>query len=153
VPSQELLPLHEHYRAEINTDLDVPGATYRRLSDADRARVFRHAVELVGDWGVEVGGEIVATGGFLLHYNPPFADLFMEVAEPHRGRGYGSFLVQELKRTCREMGRVPAARCNADNAASRATLQKAGMMPCARMLTGTLRSRGGGRLSPASSER
>jgi hypothetical protein len=36
------------------------------------------------------------------------------------------------------VGRVPAARCNAANAASRATLQKAGMMPCARVLTGVL---------------
>jgi GNAT superfamily N-acetyltransferase len=62
----------------------------------------------------------------------------MEVDEPFRRRGYGSFLVQELKRACYEMGRVPTARCNASNVASRSTLQKAGLLPCARMLSGHL---------------
>ena len=62
----------------------------------------------------------------------------MEVAEPFRRRGYGGYLVQELKRVCYEGGRVPAARCNASNTASRATLQKAGLMPCARMLSGVI---------------
>ena len=55
----------------------------------------------------------------------------MEVDERFWRRGYGSFLVQELKRTCYEMGRIPAARCNVTNTASRATLQKAGFLPCA----------------------
>ena len=59
-------------------------------------------------------GAIVATGGIATHYNPPYGDLFMEVDEPHRRRGYGSYLIQELKRACYEMGRVPAARCNVD---------------------------------------
>ena len=62
----------------------------------------------------------------------------MEVDEPHRRRGYGSYLIQELKRVAYEMGKVPAARCNVANAASRATLQKAGLLPCARLLTGVL---------------
>jgi len=62
----------------------------------------------------------------------------MAVAEPYRRRGYGSYLVQELKRTCYEMGRIPAARCNAANAASRATLQRAGLLPRARVLTGVI---------------
>ena len=59
--------------------------------------------------------------------------------EPRRRRGYGSYLIQELKRMAYEMGKVPAARCNASNEASRASLQKAGMLPCARMLAGPLR--------------
>ena len=63
----------------------------------------------------------------------------MEMAEPLRRRGYGSYLIQELKRVAYEMGKVPAARCNVTNAASRATLQKAGMLPCARVLTGVLK--------------
>jgi hypothetical protein len=44
--------------------------------------------------------------------------------------------VQELKRICYEMGKIPAARCNVANAASRRTLQKAGMLPCGRILLG-----------------
>ena len=62
----------------------------------------------------------------------------MEVNEPFRRRGYGSFLIQELKRTCYEIGLVPAARCNVSNPASRATLRKAGLLPCARLLSGVL---------------
>ena len=30
----------------------------------------------------------------------PYGDLFMEVDEPHRRRGYGGYLIQELKRAC-----------------------------------------------------
>jgi GNAT superfamily N-acetyltransferase len=71
----------------------------------------------------------------------PYGDIYMSVAESQRRRGYGSFFVQELKRTCYEMGRVPAARCNATNPASRATLQKAGLLPCARVLVGTFSGR------------
>jgi hypothetical protein len=62
----------------------------------------------------------------------------MEVAEPFRRRGYGSYLVQELKRACYEMGRVPAARCGASSGASRATPPKAGLLPGPRVLTGVL---------------
>ena len=82
---------------------------------------------------IEVAGEAVATGGALHHYNPPYADLFMEVSEAHRRHGHGSYLVQELKRICYESGNKPAARCDASNLASRATLQKAGFLPCGRL--------------------
>ena len=34
------------------------------------------------------------------------------------------------------IGNIPAARCNADNAASRRTLERAGMLPCGRILRG-----------------
>jgi GNAT superfamily N-acetyltransferase len=117
----------------------APDATVRLLSQADRARAFEHVHEPVGEWGLEVGGELVATGGFTLYYNPPYADLYMEVAAAHRGRGLGSYLVQELKRVCHESSRVPAARCHESNVASRRTLERAGMFPCARIVEGQLR--------------
>jgi GNAT superfamily N-acetyltransferase len=92
-----------------------------------------------GDWMLlEVGGEVAATGGILYHYNPPYGDIWMEVAESFRLRGYGTYVVQELKRLCREAGRIPCARCNTENIASRRTLQKAGFIPCAHMLSGKL---------------
>lgn len=87
---------------------------------------------------IDLDGEIVATGGVLQHYNPPFADLHMEVAEPFRRRGVGSYLVQELKRECRAIGRIPAARCSPGNLASRTCLERAGLLPCARMLRGLI---------------
>ena len=120
------------------TGIAVPGALVRRLTGAERTQAFPHTTVPVGDWGVEAGGDIVATGGFFLHYNPPFADLYMEVAPQARRRGFGSYLIQELKRECYAAGRLPAARCNAANVASRRTLQRAGLLPCGRIVRGRI---------------
>jgi GNAT superfamily N-acetyltransferase len=116
------------------TRYSVSGAQFRARHVADQ--VFEHQTEPVGDYVVELCGEIVATGGFLLHYNIPFADLYMEVREDCRCRGIGSFLLQELKQECYLAGRVPAARCNVRNAPSRAALIKSGLRVCGFMLTG-----------------
>ena len=116
----------------------TPGATLRRLSGADRERAFPHTREPVGEWGLECGGELVATGGLAFHYNPPHGDIYLEVAAAHQRRGFGSYLVQELKRLCYEMACVPAARCDQGNVGSRLTLQRAGMLPCARIVRGRL---------------
>jgi GNAT superfamily N-acetyltransferase len=128
------------FQDAFTTELAVPEATFRRITDSDAGRIFVHTSEPGGEWMIEAEGQVAATGGILFHYNVPYGDLFMEVAGPFRRRGYGSYLVQELKRTCYEMGRIPAARCNATNLASRATLQKAGLLPCARLLTGLLKA-------------
>ena len=118
------------------TDLVCPTGLFRHSTPADEALIFPHFHEPVGDWIVEANGAAVATGGFLCHYNPPYGDIFMEVAEPARQQGFGSYLVQEVKRVCYEAGKRPAARCNPTNIASRRTLQKAGFLPCARLLVG-----------------
>ena len=93
----------------------------------------------MGDWGIERGGEIVATGGVFTHYNPPYGDVYMEVNGQQRGQGVGSYLVQELKRVAYESGLLPAARCSPENAASRATLERAGLQVCGQTLSGTIR--------------
>jgi GNAT superfamily N-acetyltransferase len=97
--------------------------------------------ESEGGWMLlESGGEVAATGGILYHYNPPYGEIWMEVAEPFRMRGYGTWLVQELKRICYEGGNVPCALCDTANVASRRTLQKAGFVPCAHLLKGKLQT-------------
>ncbi len=98
--------------------------------------LFEHISEPVGGYVLEFEGRIVASGGFLLHYNHSFADLYMEVDGAFRKRGFGSFLIQEVKRECYLAGRVPAARCNIQNAASRATLERGGLKVCGFMLEG-----------------
>lgn len=118
------------------TDLQFPGGVVRARQDGDA--IFEHHTEPIGDYVLEQGGEVVATGGFLLHYNKPFADLYMEVREDRRRRGAGSFLLQEVKKACYEAGRVPAARTSINNLASRATLTRAGLRQCAFMLCGAL---------------
>lgn len=121
------------------TCLPAPeGAVFRRLTDSLPAPVFAEGTETDAEWGIESAGIIVGTGGFLCHYNPPYGDVYMAVAESHRRQGIGSYLVQEIKRVCYEAGRRPAARCNVNNGASRRTLQRAGLLPCARFLRGTI---------------
>jgi GNAT superfamily N-acetyltransferase len=118
------------------TRLASPNGVFRRAAPEDAGAIFPHQREPVGEWVVEAQGDVVATGGFACHYNPPYGDIFMEVAEPARRQGFGSFLVQELKRVCYEAGKKPAARCNPDNIGSRRTLEKAGFLPCGRLLVG-----------------
>lgn len=124
------------FQDEFITHLVCPDGEFRQATPEDSRSVFPHLHEPVGDWVIEAEGVIVATGGFYCHYNPPYGDLFMEVEEQARGRGIGSYLVQELKRRCYESGRIPAARCDPSNVASRKTLQKAGLLPCGRLLAG-----------------
>jgi len=116
--------------------LACPNGVFRRAVPEDAGAIFSHQQEPIGEWVIESDGAIVATGGFLCHYNPPYGDVYMEVAEPARRQGFGSYLVQELKQVCYEAGKKPAARCNPDNVGSRRTLEKAGFLPCGRLLAG-----------------
>jgi GNAT superfamily N-acetyltransferase len=119
------------------TTLDLPGVTFRARRADDE--FFAHTTEGVGDYVLEEAGVVVATGGFTLHYNEPFADLYMEVSPSCRRRGLGSLLLQHVKRECYLAGRVPAARCRRENTASRATLLKAGCRVAGVLLAGRVR--------------
>ena len=118
------------------TEYVLPGAIFRQRHERDS--MFEHKIEPVGDYVIAIGGDIVATGGFMTHYNPPFADLYMEVREDYQRRNIATFLLQELKTECYASGRVPAARCNLRNFASRAALLKAGLRTCGFMLMGSV---------------
>jgi len=124
------------FHDQLTTALSPAGALYRGATAADISDVAGDQLKWHGV--VEVEGTVAATGGILFHYNRPYGDVYMEVAEPFRRRGIGSFLVQELKRVCYEGGNIPAARCSPGNVASRRTLQKAGFVPCGNILTGSV---------------
>jgi GNAT superfamily N-acetyltransferase len=124
------------FRDEVLTTHAPPGAQFREPTASEAPDVPAEYRRWRGV--VEIDGTVAATGGILFHYNRPFGDVYMEVAEPYRRRGLGSFLVQELKRVCYEGGHVPAARCNPDNIASQRTLQKAGFVPCGQILKGSV---------------
>jgi GNAT superfamily N-acetyltransferase len=121
------------------TDLPSHGAVFRRVSASEVGAVFAHQLEPVGEFVLEVDGAIAATGGVLYHYNPPYGDVFMEVDSRFRRRGFGAFLVQELKRVCRESGKVPCARCDVENDASRRTCERAGFVQVGEIVSGRLR--------------
>ena len=127
------------FRDGVTTSLPSNGAVLEPTTGEDEAR--RAITECQGgpEWRLMLGNDTVATGGILFHYNPPYGDIYMDVAEPFRRRGHGAYLVQELKRAAYALGGIPGARCNSDNIASRLTLQKAGFVPYAHMLHGVIR--------------
>ncbi len=123
---------------EVTTALPANGAVLRAVTPEVETRAALERRQGGGEWTLELAGATVATGGILFHYNRPYGDIYMEVAEPFRRRGFGSYIVQELKRACYELGAVPAARCNPANIASRQTLQKAGFVPFAHILNAVI---------------
>jgi GNAT superfamily N-acetyltransferase len=124
------------FRDSFSSSLKADSITFRRQHEKDK--IFKHHSEPEGDYVLALNRKIIATGGFLMHYNFPFADLFMEVKEDYRKMGYGSYLIQEIKKQCYLNGRVPAARCNISNTASKATLLKAGFEIAGYMMSGEI---------------
>ena len=124
------------FHDKLTTALKPAGASFRLAVAADGLDI--NANQLSSHGVVEFDGTVAAKGGILFHYNRPYGDIYMEVAEPFRQRGLGSYLVQELKRICYEQGNIPSARCNVQNIPSRKTLQEAGFVPCGHILTGSV---------------
>lgn len=89
---------------------------------------------------LEQNGYRVASGGYVWNYNFPYIDMYYEVKEGHRQKGFGCLITQELKNEAYRLNRVPAARCNINNQASKATLLKAGMVVCGHILVGELQN-------------
>jgi GNAT superfamily N-acetyltransferase len=115
------------------TSLNLPNARFRARLPTDSGPG--------GEWVVEQDGKPVGFGGLLHHYNPPFADLFLEVVSSARGEGIGSLLVQELRRVCRKAGKTPAARCNPEKHASRKALERGGLIVVGQIVAGSISGR------------
>ena len=126
------------FHDKMTTAHGLPDALFRRVTPEDAEQIAQQELDSEATWLVAFGGAVAAAGDILFHYNRPYGDIYMKVAEPFRRRGLGSFLVQELKRVCYEGGSVPAARCNPKNIASRKTLQNAGFVPCGHILNGAV---------------
>ena len=124
------------FRDSVHTTASPPGAIFRSPIPAEARDVPPDRLKWLGV--IELDGQVVANGGILFHYNPPYGDIYMDVDAGFRRRGLGSFLVQELKRVCYQGGHLPAARCATTNVASRRTLQKAGFVPCGHLLSGAI---------------
>jgi len=124
------------YHDKLTTALAPDGAIFRSATTSDEPEI--PAEQLPSHGVVEFKGTVAGKGGILFHYNRPYGDIYMEIGEPFRRRGLGSYLVQELKRVCYAQGSVPSARCNPKNIASRKALQKAGFVPCGHILVGSI---------------
>jgi len=130
--SSESILFHD----SVTTTHVPPDALVRRVRLEDAVQIAQHELDSEAKWLVEVGGVVAAAGDILFHYNRPYGDIYMKVAEPFRRRGIGTYLVQELKRISYANGSIPAARCSPKNVASRRTLQRAGFVPCGHILKG-----------------
>jgi GNAT superfamily N-acetyltransferase len=126
------------FRDAFRTSLAPEGASFRGAAAEDAAHLRQHGLDESAPWLLTWKGEIAGAGGVLYHYNPPYGDIYMEIAEPFRRNGLGAYLVQELKAVCRKDAKVPAARCNVGNLSSRNTLQRAGFVPCGNIVAGDL---------------
>jgi GNAT superfamily N-acetyltransferase len=126
------------FRDEQTTSLAANGTVLRCVTPEDEIRACLERRQGGGEWLLALDGAEVGKGGILFHYNRPYGDIYMDVNEPYRRRGFGSYLVQELKRICYTLGAIPGARCNPTNVASRKTLQRAGFVPFAHILNGTI---------------
>lgn len=132
--SSESIVFHD----ALTTTLPSRGAAMRAVTTLEETRMCIAQRQGGCECVLQLDDDAVATGGILFHYNVPYGDIYMDVREPFRRRGLGAYLVQELKRFAYELGSIPAARCNPSNTASRRTLQKAGFVPFAHILNGSI---------------
>jgi len=116
------------FEDSFQTEISIPDTSFKRNSSNNEGP----------EYVLEHAGQIVASGGYVRNYNFPYIDMYYEVKEDHRKKGFGSLFTQELKREAYRLKRVPAARCNIKNNASKATLLRAGMKVCGHMLIGEL---------------
>lgn len=129
------------FRDGVTTSLRLCDAVLQQVTSDAETRECIEQRDGGAEWELLVEAKSAAKGGLMFHYNRPYADIYMEVAEPFRGRGLGSYMVQELKRLAYELGEIPCARCSPDNIASRKTLQRAGLVACATILNGSIAGR------------
>ena len=121
----------------INTEAILFETAYETAFTINSAQFIKsRSSEEWNTYSIQKDGEVVATGGFVWNYNYPYIDIYYEVKENFRKQGYGTLITQELKKEAYQLGRIPAARCNVNNQASKATLLKAGMRVCGYMVIG-----------------
>jgi GNAT superfamily N-acetyltransferase len=126
------------FRDGMTTSLPANGATLRQVTPAEEIQESIAQRRGGGEWVLEIDGQVVGKGGILFHYNRPYGDIYMDIEKAFRQRGLGKYLVQELKRECRQLGAVPCARCSPTNIPSRRTLLSAGFLPYAHILNGSI---------------
>lgn len=136
--AREIISENIVFRDGIPTNLPSGGATLQAQATTEEIQACIERRQGGPQWLLQVDGTTAGNGGILFHYNRPYSDIYMEVAEPFRQRGLGAYLVQELKREAYKLGAIPAARCSPTNIASRRTLQKAGFLPFAHILDGVI---------------
>ncbi len=74
-------------------------------------------------------GKLIATSECRISKTQkPYADLGMIVAEEHRCKGVGNYILARAKAFCYERGAVPICSCEAGNIGSKKAIIKAGFV-------------------------
>ncbi|HEX4913292.1 MAG TPA: GNAT family N-acetyltransferase, partial [Vicinamibacterales bacterium] len=68
------------FRDGVTTALESNGAVLESMTGEEDARRAIEARQGGPEWRLRLGNETVATGGILFHYNPPYGDIYMDVA-------------------------------------------------------------------------
>ena len=91
------------FREAYTTSLPSGGAVLRCVTPKAETRAQLEERHGATDYVLELDGEPLGQGSILFHYNLPYVDLSMEVNESVRRRGFGSYIIQELKRAAYEL--------------------------------------------------
>ena len=136
-----LYPLFEKFAANVQTESILFADHDATRLKIDNTHLLKRSQPNPDDcqYVLMHNGKEIGEGGFMLNYNFPYADIYYSIHEQQRRKGFGSYFVQELKAEIYKEGRVPAARCDASNMISKATLLKAGLAVCGLRLSGEMR--------------
>jgi len=77
------------------TSLCPQGASFRAATASDAALLQRLELDENAGWVATMHGEIAGVGGVLYHYNRPYGDVYMKVAEPFQRLGLGAMKFQQ----------------------------------------------------------
>src|SRR6185436_14212042 len=86
------------FRDGFTSALPANGAVLQPLTSSEEVRASIAERQGGPEFLLQVDGTPAGKGGILFHYNLPYGDVYMEIEESFRGRGFGPYLVQELKR-------------------------------------------------------
>src|SRR5258708_32365740 len=95
------------FRDGFTTALPANGAVLQPLTSDEEVRASIAERQGGPEVFLQVDGRPAGKGGILFHYNPPYGDVYMDIEQSFRGRGFGPYLVQEVKRPAYETRDVP----------------------------------------------
>ena len=126
------------FHDQLTTAHSPPDAIVRRATAEDAEQILQQQLDSEAKWVVVVQGTIAAAGDILFHYNRPYGDIYMKVAEPFRRRGLGSVPGPRVEEGVLRASECPGGALQSQEHRLRKTLQKAGFVPCGHILTGSV---------------
>jgi hypothetical protein len=80
------------FQDQSEAQLVPEGSGFRSRQAEDVELLRKLELDDSADWVATFDGDIAGAGGVLYHYNRPYGDIYMKIAEPFRGRGLARIL-------------------------------------------------------------